>query len=411
MFKINDNYLKLPGSYLFSTIGKKVNAYAAAHPDKKIIRLGIGDVTQPLAPAIISALHGAVDEMGKAETFKGYAPELGYEFLRTAIADNDYKARGCDIGADEIFISDGAKCDSGNIQEIFSVDNKIAVCDPVYPVYVDTNVMAGNTGSSSPDGSYEGLVYLPCTPENNFVPQLPDEHVDLIYLCFPNNPTGAVASRNELLKWVEYARANRAIILYDSAYEAFIQDSSIPRSIFEIPGARDCAIEFRSFSKQGGFTGVRCGYVVIPKELHGYDSEGNKVSISRLWSRRTSTKFNGASYIVQRGAAALFTMEGMAQTAALISHYLGNASLLLNACRQAGMRVWGGKNAPYVWVQCPDGLDSWQMFDKMLHEANVVITPGSGFGSRGEGFFRISAFNSRENVDEVCRRIHSLFAR
>lgn len=271
--------------------------------------------------------------------------------------------------------------------------------------------MAGNTGSSSPDGSYEGLVYLPCTPENNFVPQLPDEHVDLIYLCFPNNPTGAVASRNELLKWVEYARANRAIILYDSAYEAFIQDSSIPRSIFEIPGARDCAIEFRSFSKQGGFTGVRCGYVVIPRELHGYDSEGNKVSISQLWSRRTSTKFNGASYIVQRGAAALFTMEGMAQTAALISHYLGNASLLLNACRQAGMRVWGGENAPYVWVQCPDGLDSWQMFDKMLHEANVVITPGSGFGSRGEGFFRISAFNSRENVDEVCRRIHSLFAK
>lgn len=270
--------------------------------------------------------------------------------------------------------------------------------------------MAGNTGGSREDGSYEGLVYLPCTPENNFVPDLPQEHVDLIYLCFPNNPTGAVASRMELLKWVEYARANHAIILYDSAYEAFIQDPDVPRSIFEIPGARDCAIEFRSFSKQGGFTGVRCGYVVIPKELNGHDADGNKVPISRLWSRRTSTKFNGASYIVQRGAAALFTLEGMAQTDVLISHYLGNAALLLNACRQAGMRVWGGENAPYVWAACPDGLDSWGLFDKMLTEANVVITPGSGFGSKGEGFFRISAFNSRENVEEVCRRIHALFA-
>ena len=371
MPNINDNFLKLQAGYLFPEIGRRVNAFAESHPEaaKRLIRCGIGDVTEPLPMAAIEAMHQAVDDLSTHERFHGYGPEQGYFWLREAIAKK------------------------------------------AYPVYVDTNVMAGNTGSSSPDGSYEGLVYLPCTPENNFVPQLPDEHVDLIYLCFPNNPTGAVASRNELLKWVEYARANRAIILYDSAYEAFIQDSSIPRSIFEIPGARDCAIEFRSFSKQGGFTGVRCGYVVIPRELHGYDSEGNKVSISRLWSRRTSTKFNGASYIVQRGAAALFTMEGMAQTAALISHYLGNASLLLNACRQAGMRVWGGENAPYVWVQCPDGLDSWQMFDKMLHEANVVITPGSGFGSRGEGFFRISAFNSRENVDEVCRRIHSLFAR
>ena len=378
-----------------------------------MISLGIVDVTEPLAPAIIDALHKSVDEMAHAETFHGYAPDLGYEFLRSAIAKNEYQSRGCDISADEIFVSDGAKRESGTIQEIFGLDNKVAVCDPGYPVYVDTNVMAGRTGLYNKEReNFDGVIYMPCKEENGFLPELPaDEVPDLINLCFPNNPTGAVASRNELLKWVEYARANRAIILYDSAYEAFIQDSSIPRSIFEIPGARDCAIEFRSFSKQGGFTGVRCGYVVIPKELHGYDSEGNKVSISRLWSRRTSTKFNGASYIVQRGAAALFTMEGMAQTAALISHYLGNASLLLNACRQAGMRVWGGENAPYVWVQCPDGLDSWQMFDKMLHEANVVITPGSGFGSRGEGFFRISAFNSRENVDEVCRRIHSLFAR
>lgn len=413
MPNINDNFLKLQAGYLFPEIGRRVNAFAESHPEaaKRLIRCGIGDVTEPLPMAAIEAMHWAVDDLSTHERFHGYGPEQGYFWLREAIAKKAYQAHGVHVEVDEIYVSDGAKCDTGNILDIFGPGNRIAVPDPVYPVYVDTNVMAGNTGSSSPDGSYEGLVYLPCTPENNFVPQLPDEHVDLIYLCFPNNPTGAVASRNELLKWVEYARANRAIILYDSAYEAFIQDSSIPRSIFEIPGARDCAIEFRSFSKQGGFTGVRCGYVVIPKELHGYDSEGNKVSISRLWSRRTSTKFNGASYIVQRGAAALFTMEGMAQTAALISHYLGNASLLLNACRQAGMRVWGGENAPYVWVQCPDGLDSWQMFDKMLHEANVVITPGSGFGSRGEGFFRISAFNSRENVDEVCRRIHSLFAR
>ena len=412
MFKVNDNYLKLPGSYLFSTIGKKVSAYSAAHLDKKIIRLGIGDVTQPLAPAIIDALHGAVDEMGKAETFHGYAPDLGYEFLRNAIAENDYKARGCDIAPDEIFVSDGAKCDCGNIQEIFSLDNKIAVCDPVYPVYVDSNVMAGRTGTYDPKSeTWSDVIYMPCLAENGFAPELPKETPDLIYLCFPNNPTGAAITKAQLQEWVDYANKVGAVILYDAAYEAYISEPDVPHSIYECEGARTCAIEFRSFSKQGGFTGVRCGYVVIPKELHGYDSEGNKVSISRLWSRRTSTKFNGASYIVQRGAAALFTMEGMAQTAALISHYLGNASLLLNACRQAGMRVWGGENAPYVWVQCPDGLDSWQMFDKMLHEANVVITPGSGFGSRGEGFFLISAFNSRENVDEVCRRIHSLFAR
>ena len=299
MTRVNENYLKLPGSYLFSTIGKKRKAYAEAHPDSNIISLGIGDVTQPLAPAIITALHKAVDEMANAETFHGYAPDLGYEFLRDAIAKNDYQDRDCEVYADEIFVSDGAKCDCGNIQEIFSADARIAVCDPVYPVYVDTNVMAGRTGEYDPKSeTWSNVIYMPCVAANNFAPELPREVPDLIYLCFPNNPTGAVASRNELRKWMEYARANRAIILYDSAYEAFIQDSSIPRSIFEIPGARDCAIEFRSFSKQGGFTGVRCGYVVIPKELHGYDSEGNKVSISRLWSRRTSTKFNGASYIV-----------------------------------------------------------------------------------------------------------------
>ena len=409
---INNHFLKLQAGYLFPEINRRVNAFIQAHPEAapRLIRCGIGDVTEPLPQAAIEAMHQAVDDLATHERFHGYGPEQGYFWLREAIAKKAYQVHGIHVEVDEIFVSDGAKCDTGNILDIFGRGNRIAVPDPVYPVYVDTNVMAGNTGEAREDGSYEGLVYLPCTPENNFVPDLPQEHVDLIYLCFPNNPTGAVASRMELLKWVEYARANHAIILYDSAYEAFIQDPDVPRSIFEIPGARDCAIEFRSFSKQGGFTGVRCGYVVIPKELNGHDAGGNRVPISQLWSRRTSTKFNGASYIVQRGAAALFTLEGMAQTDVLISHYLGNASLLLNACRQAGMRVWGGENAPYVWAACPDGLDSWGLFDKMLTEANIVITPGSGFGSKGEGFFRISAFNSRENVEEVCRRIHALFA-
>ena len=410
---INNHFLKLQAGYLFPEINRRVNAFIQAHPEAapRLIRCGIGDVTEPLPQAAIAAMHQAVDDLATHERFHGYGPEQGYFWLREAIAKKAYQVHGIHVEVDEIFVSDGAKCDTGNILDIFGRGNRIAVPDPVYPVYVDTNVMAGNTGEAREDGSYEGLVYLPCTPENNFVPDLPQEHVDLIYLCFPNNPTGAVAARMELRKWVEFARANHAIILYDSAYEAFIQDPDVPRSIFEIPGARDCAIEFRSFSKQGGFTGVRCGYVVIPKELNGHDAGGNRVPISQLWSRRTSTKFNGASYIVQRGAAALFTLEGMAQTDVLISHYLGNASLLLNACRQAGMRVWGGENAPYVWAACPDGLDSWGLFDKMLTEANIVITPGSGFGSKGEGFFRISAFNSRENVEEVCRRIHALFAR
>lgn len=412
MARINDNFLKLQAGYLFPEIGRRVAAFAAAHPDKapSIIRCGIGDVTEPLPQVAIDAMHKAVDDQAHRETFHGYGPEQGYAWLREAIAETSYKARGIDVSADEIYVSDGAKCDTGNILDIFGHENIIAVPDPVYPVYVDTNVMNGNTGKALPDGAYEGLVYLPCTPENGFVPDVPSQHVDLAYLCFPNNPTGAVATREQLRKWVDYALAHDTILLYDGAYEAFITEEGIPTSIYDIPGARKCAIEFRSFSKQGGFTGVRCGYIVIPSELMGKDAEGNPVPVSRLWSRRHSTKFNGASYIVQRGAAALFTPEGINQTKALISGYLENARLLSDACRKAGLKVWGGSNAPYVWVQTPDGMGSWDFFDKMLEEALVVITPGAGFGAHGEGFFRISAFNSRENVEEVCRRIARLLA-
>ena len=413
MARINDNFLKLQAGYLFPEIGRRVAAFAAAHPDKapRIIRCGIGDVTEPLPQAAIDAMHKAVDDQAHRETFHGYGPEQGYAWLREAIAKVSYQDRGIDVSADEIYVSDGAKCDTGNILDIFGHDNVIAVPDPVYPVYVDTNVMNGNTGAAREDGSYEGLVNLPCTPENDFVPEVPAQHVDLIYLCFPNNPTGAVATRDQLQKWVDYALANDAILLYDSAYEAFVTEEGIPASIFAIPGARQCAIEFRSFSKQGGFTGVRCGYIVIPKELCGKDAQGNSVPMARLWSRRHTTKFNGASYIVQRGAAALFTPEGMQQTRALIDHYLGNAKLLCDACREVGLRVWGGANAPYVWVQTPEGMGSWEFFDKMLSEALVVITPGAGFGAHGEGFFRISAFNSRENVEEVCRRLKACLSK
>lgn len=412
MARINDHFLKLQAGYLFPEIARRVNAFTQENADaaKKLIRCGIGDVTEPLPQAAIEAMHLAVDDLAARETFHGYGPEQGYLWLREAISQHAYADNGIKVNPDEIFVSDGAKCDTGNILDIFGPGNKIAVPDPVYPVYVDTNVMAGNTGNARPDGSYEGLCYLPCTPDNNFVPDLPGEAVDLIYLCFPNNPTGAVPTRADLKKWVDYANANKAIILYDSAYEAFVQDSEVPKSIFEIEGARDCAIEFRSFSKQGGFTGVRCGYIVIPDQLMGYDAQGKPVPVQNLWRRRHSTKFNGASYIVQRGAAALFTPEGIQQTTALIKHYLGNAALLREACQEAGLRVWGGTNAPYVWVECPKGMTSWGMFDKMLNEINVVITPGAGFGSKGEGFFRISAFNSRENVIEVCKRIKSLFA-
>jgi LL-diaminopimelate aminotransferase len=346
--------------------------------------------------------------MGDRKTFKGYGPEQGYDFLRNAIADNDFKARGINVDADEIFISDGSKCDTGNILDIFGRGNKIAITDPVYPVYVDTNVMIGNTGDADENGAYGGLTYLKCGPDNGFVPAIPSERVDLVYLCYPNNPTGATATRAQLEAWVKYALKNDTIILYDAAYEAFIQDESIPRSIFEIEGARDCAIEFRSFSKNGGFTGMRCAFVVIPKGLMGKTADGTKQAIHPLWSRRHSTKFNGASYIIQKGAEALYTPEGKSQVSALITHYMGNAKLLVQACKDAGLAVYGGVNAPYVWVQCPTGVTSWQMFDKMLNEANVVITPGSGFGSAGEGYFRISAFNSRANVEEVCTRIKAL---
>ncbi|MDP4940121.1 MAG: LL-diaminopimelate aminotransferase [Verrucomicrobiales bacterium] len=405
MARINENFLKLKAGYLFPEIARRVTAFNEANPEaaKRLIRCGIGDVTEPLPEACRKAMHDAVDELGDASTFKGYGPEQGYAFLREAIVENQYAGLG--IAADEVFISDGSKCDTGNILDIFGHDNVIAITDPVYPVYVDTNVMAGNTGDADEKGAYAGLVYLPCTAANEFVPAIPDQKVDLVYLCYPNNPTGATATREQLTAWVAYARANKAIILYDAAYEAFIQDPAIPRSIFEIEGAHECAMEFRSFSKNGGFTGVRCAYIVIPKALKGYSADGSEQAIHPLWSRRHSTKFNGASYPVQKGAAAVFSEEGKKQVAALIEGYMANAALLREACLQIGLPVFGGVNAPYVWVGCPDGLSSWDMFDKMLNEANVVITPGSGFGAAGEGYFRISAFNTRKNVEEVCRRI------
>ncbi|MDP0492346.1 MAG: LL-diaminopimelate aminotransferase [Verrucomicrobiota bacterium JB023] len=405
MARINDNFLKLKAGYLFPEIGRRVKAYNDSNPDKAaaLIRCGIGDVTEPLPEAAREAIKGAVDELGNRDTFRGYGPEQGYDFLREAIASNNYAGLG--ISADDIFVSDGSKCDTGNILDIFGPGNRIAITDPVYPVYVDTNVMAGNTGEADENGAYEGLVYLPCTAENNFAPALPEEKVDLIYLCYPNNPTGTTASKEELTKWVDYAKANDAIILYDAAYAAFIQDESIPKSIYEIEGADECAIEFCSFSKNGGFTGIRCGWVVAPPGVTGASASGERIPLRQLWSRRTSTKFNGASYPIQRGAEALYSEAGKAQVSELISHYMENARLLCEACQKANLTVFGGVNAPYVWVKCPEGISSWEMFDKMLNEAQVVVTPGSGFGSAGEGYFRISAFNSRENVEEVCQRI------
>lgn len=410
MATINSNYLKLKAGYLFPEIARRVKAYTEANPDKatRIIRCGIGDVTEPLPSAVRDAMHAAVDEQGDRATFKGYGPEQGYEFLRHAIVDNQYS--DLNIAADEVFISDGSKCDTGNILEIFGKGNVIAITDPVYPVYVDTNVMAGNTGDADEKGAYAGLLYLECNAANGFVAAVPSQKADIIYLCFPNNPTGAVATRAQLEAWVAYAKANDAIILFDSAYEAFIQDPEIPRSIFEIEGARDCAMEFRSFSKNGGFTGIRCAYVVIPKSVTGVSDTGDRIPMHQLWSRRHSTKFNGASYPVQKGATAVFSEEGKKQVAELIEHYMGNAKLLRESCLALGLEVFGGVNAPYVWVGCPNRLTSWEMFDKMLGEAQVVITPGSGFGSAGEGYFRISAFNSRANVLEVCERLKALVA-
>lgn len=404
MFKINDNYQKLPGSYLFSTVAKKVNAYQAANPDKKIIRLGIGDVTQPLAPAIIDALHGAVDEMGAAETFKGYAPDLGYEFLRSAIAENDYRARGTDIQADEIFVSDGAKCDCANIQEIFSLDNKIAVCDPVYPVYVDSNVMAGRTGTYSFDtGRWSDVIYMPCTVENDFVPELPKETPDLIYLCYPNNPSGSTLTKDQLQVWVDYANKVGAVILFDAAYEAYISEENVPHTIYECEGARTCAIEMRSFSKNAGFTGVRLGFTVIPKDLKCGD-----VSLHSMWARRHGTKYNGAPYIIQKAGAAVYTPEGKAQLAKQVAYYMNNAKVIKEGLQSAGYTFTGGVNAPYIWLKTPKGMTSWEFFDHLLENANVVGTPGSGFGPSGEGYFRLTAFGTYENTVEAIERIKKL---
>lgn len=404
MYKVNDNYLKLPGSYLFAAIGKKVNTYAGLHPDKKIIRLGIGDVTQPLAPAIIEALHSAVDEMADAATFKGYAPDLGYEFLRNAIVEGDFASRGCDIQADEIFVSDGAKCDCGNIQELFALDNKIAVCDPVYPVYVDSNVMAGRTGSYDADAeTWSDVIYMPCTLENNFTPELPKETPDLIYLCYPNNPTGAAITKPELQKWVDYANKVGAVILYDAAYEAYITEDGIPHSIYECEGARTCAIEFRSFSKNAGFTGLRLGYTVIPKDL-----KRGEASLHDMWARRHGTKYNGAPYIVQKAGAAVYSEEGRAQLKAQVAYYLNNARTIFDGLKAAGYTVAGGVNSPYVWLKTPDTMTSWEFFDYLLENVNVVGTPGSGFGPSGEGYFRLTGFGTYENTLEAVERIKSL---
>ena len=404
MVTVNHNYLKLPGSYLFSTIGKKVRAYKEENPDKEVISLGIGDVTQPLVPAIIDALHGAVEEMAHAETFHGYAPDLGYEFLRRAIAKNDYQDRGCDVAADEIFVSDGAKSDSGNIQEIFGTDNKVAVCDPVYPVYVDTNVMAGRTGEyNTVRENFDGVIYMPCRKENGFLPEFPSEVPDLIYLCFPNNPTGSAITKDELQKWVDYANKNGCVIIYDAAYEAYISEENVPHSIYECEGARTCTIELRSFSKNAGFTGVRLGFTVIPKEL-----VRDGVSLHSLWARRHGTKFNGAPYIVQKAGEAVYSEAGKAQLKDQVGYYMRNAKLIHDELTKAGFSVSGGVNAPYIWLETPDKMTSWEFFDYLLKNANVVGTPGSGFGSHGEGYFRLTAFGTYENTLKAIDRIKSL---
>ncbi|MGK7951165.1 MAG: LL-diaminopimelate aminotransferase [Xenococcaceae cyanobacterium] len=409
MTTINENYLKLKAGYLFPEIGRRVSAFAEANPDAPIIKLGIGDVTEPLPEACRTAMIKAVEDMGDRAKFKGYGPEQGYLWLREKIAKDDFQARGCDISAKEIFISDGSKCDCGNILDIFGKENKIAVTDPVYPVYVDTNVMAGHTGEINEKGEYEGLVYLPISAENNFTAEIPSEKVDLIYLCFPNNPTGATASKEHLQAWVNYAKEHDSIILFDAAYEAYITDPSLPHSIYEIEGAKDCAIEFRSFSKNAGFTGTRCAFTVVPQNLTAKASDGTEVKLWQLWNRRQSTKFNGVSYIVQRGAEAVYSEAGKAQIKELVSFYLENAKIICDKLTTAGISVYGGKNAPYVWVKTPNGLSSWDFFDKLLQITNVVGTPGSGFGAAGEGYFRISAFNSRENVEEAMKRITEKF--
>jgi len=417
MATLNSNYLKLKAGYLFPEIARRVKAFAEANPEvaPRLIRCGIGDVTEPLPSAVREAMHKAVDEMGTRDGFHGYGPEQGYEFLRTAIADHDYRDRGLDVADDEIFVSDGSKCDGGNILDILGPDNRIAVMDPVYPVYVDTNVMAGHTGEAIEDGSFLGITYLECNAQNGFVPAIPTEKADIIYLCFPNNPTGAVATRPQLESWVDYARSHGSILLYDAAYEAYISDPLVPRSIYEIPGARDCAIEFRSFSKNGGFTGTRCAFTVVPKGVNALTPKGESRPLHPLWHRRFTTKFNGVSYVTQRGAAALYSDLGRAEVGALVAHYMGNAAILREAVASTGLNVFGGVNAPYIWVKGPSSrengsgaMTSWQIFDRMLSEANIVVTPGSGFGSAGEGYFRISAFNSRVKALEAAARLKAM---
>lgn len=404
MALVNEHFLKLSNNYLFSDIAKKVNAFKVSHPKERVISLGIGDVTQPLCPAVIEAMHKAVDEMSKKETFRGYGPEHGYDFLREAILKNDYLSRGIHLDISEIFVNDGAKSDTGNIQEILRWDNSIGVTDPIYPVYIDSNAMIGRAGVFE-NGRWSSVTYFPCTAENNFTPQLPDHRVDMIYLCYPNNPTGTVLSKDELRKWVNFALRNESVIFYDSAYEAYIRDENIPHSIYEIKGARKCAIEFRSYSKTADFTGVRCGYTVIPKELQAVTLDGKPVELNHLWERRQSTKFNGTSYISQRAAEATYTPEGREQTRKTIDYYMGNAEIMHQALNKLGFTVYGGKNAPYLWVKTPNGMDSWKFFEQLLYGAGIVCTPGVGFGPSGEGYIRFTAFGNREDVEEAMKRI------
>lgn len=409
MININENFLDLQDSYLFSTIAKKVAEFQKNNPDKKVIKLGIGDVTRPIVPVVLEAMHKAIDELGNVETFRGYGPEQGYEFLREKIVKFDYEKRGVKILPDEIFVSDGAKCDCGNIGDILGIDNVVAITDPVYPVYLDTNVMAGRSGKYNKEtGMYENIIYIPATAENNFIPEFPERVPDMIYLCFPNNPTGTTLPRDELKKWVDYAKENKSIILFDSAYEAFISDSDVPHTIYEIEGAKEVAIEFRSFSKTAGFTGVRCAYTVVPKELKGYTKDGKEVALNPLWNRRHGTKFNGVSYPVQRAAEAVYSEEGRKQIEENISYYMNNAKIIKEGLQDAGFTVYGGTNAPYIWLKVPEGLTSWEFFDKLLNEVNVVGTPGVGFGPSGEGYFRLTAFGTKENTLEAIERIKSV---
>ena len=409
MIIINENFLNLQDSYLFQTIAKKVAEFQTNNPDKRIIKLGIGDVTRPIVPAVVEAMHKAVDEMGNPETFRGYGPEQGYEFLREKIVENDYLKRGVSLSSDEIFISDGAKCDCGNIGDILGLDNRVAITDPVYPVYLDTNIMAGRgTNFNKENGKFDKIIYIPATADNNFIPEFPKEVPDMIYLCFPNNPTGTTLSKAELKKWVDYAKENKSLILFDSAYESFIQEEDVPHSIYEIEGAKEVAIEFRSFSKTAGFTGIRCAYAVVPKALKGYTKQGEEVILNKLWNRRQGTKFNGVSYPVQRAAEAIYTEEGQKQIKENIAYYMNNAKIIKEGLIEAGFTVYGGVNAPYIWLKVPEGLTSWEFFDKLLNEANVVGTPGVGFGPSGEGYFRLTAFGTMENTIEAIARIKNM---